>query len=267
MTSENTPLAQALNRLSVSPDDTAVRLAFFEVLSAVELFVLLRHEPQPGGPVDPQVFPLDGVNTVLGFDTEGALSAFAGRAVPYAALPGRVLVSLLAQADPPLGLLVQDGAGQGEMLAPDALRWLSATLSAPAPRRGQERPAGYGAPNLPPQVAAALIPALERRLSGIPGLGDAILASVAWDSGGRGHLLAVTGVPETAQAPLARAVAEALALSGAEAGALDVAFPPAGALSPVAAVGLRLSPVPYSQPVAPAPAPPGSDPTRPPRLK
>jgi len=271
MTDDPTPLEQALCRLAADPQDTALRLAFYETLIAAEVFVLLRSEPAPDGPIHPQVFPLEGVDTVLAFDTEGALAAFAGRAVPYAALPGRVLAGLLAQARPALGLLVQDGAGQGEILLPDALDWLARTLSAPAPVIGLGQAAGYAAPSLPPAVAATLIPALERRLSGIPGLDAAVLAGVAWDSGARGHLLALTGVPEAAQAPLARAVAEALALSGAEAGALDVVFPAPGALAPIAAAGLRLSPAPY---VAPARedggagmAPPGSDPNRPPRLR
>jgi hypothetical protein len=268
MTADPTPLSQALTRMAAQPDQTAPRLGFYEVLSAAEVFVLLTAEPAPGGPIDPQLFPLDGVQTVLAFDAEPALAAFAGRAVPYAALPGRVLVGLLAQADPPVALLVQDGAGQGEWMDAAALRWLTATLAAPAPRATRARPAGYGPPDLPPAVAAALVPALERRLSGIPGLTDAILVGVAWDSGARGHLLAVAGVPEGAQAPLARAVAEALALSGAEAGSLDLVFPPAAALAPIAAQGLRLRPAPFADPApAVAPAPPGSDPARPPRLK
>jgi hypothetical protein len=262
-----TPLGQALARLDAQTDDTTLRLAYYEVLSAAEVFVLLRAEPMGDGPLDPQLFPLDGVETVLAFDSEPALAAFAGRAVPYAALPGRVLVGLLAQASPPLALLVQDGAGHGDLMSPDALAWLAATLAAPAPRAGQGRPAGYGPPDLPAPVQAALVPALERRLSGIPGLTDAILAAVAWDTGARGHLLALAGVPEGAQAPLARAVAEALALSGAEAGSLDVVYPPPAALAPIVAAGLRLSPAPFVPATPPVPGSPGSDPTRPPRLR
>lgn len=262
-----TGLARALDRLSRAPEGAAeaARLALFEALSVSELFVLLRAEAE-GGTIAPQVFDTEAGPTVLAFDTEAALADFAGQAVAYAALPGRVLAGMLAEAGG-TALLVQAGAGQGELMPPATLAWLAARLTGPAPRAAEGVARGYGPPRLAPGLLAVLVPALERRLSGIPGLEAAVLASVAWAEGGEGHLLALGGVAEAAQAPLARSVAEALEFSGMD-GGLDVVFPPAGALAPIAAVGLRLSPAPWVAPEArPAPAAPGMDPSRPPKLR
>jgi len=260
-----TPLALALARLAAAPDRTEARLAFHAALSAAELCVWLAAEPE-GDRLAPQVFDLDSGPTVLAFDDEATLAGFAGGAVPYAALPGRVLVAMLAEAGD-LSLLVQAGDA-AELMPPSALDWLARTLSAPAPQPGQDRALGYGPPDLPAPVLAALVPVLERRLSGVPGLSGAVLASARWEAGGRGHLLALAGLPVAAEAPLARAVAEALELSGAGLEALDVVFPAPEAMGRIEAVGLRLAPAPFAPPADPAPpAAPGSDPARPPRLR
>lgn len=258
-----TPLALALDRLSAG-EGTPARLALFEALAASEVFVLLETEAE-GGTIRPQVFALEGGPTVLAFDTEAALAGFAGRAVAYAALPGRVLAPMLAGAG--LSLLVQSGAGAGELMPPAALDWLAERLAAPAPAAAEGVPQDYGPPRIAPGVLAVLVPALERRLSGIPGLEAAVLAAVRWAGGGQGHLLALAGVAAVAQAPLARAVAEALEFSGAE-GGLDVVFPPPAAMAAIAAAGLRLNPAPWVDPEArPEPAAPGMDPDRPPKLR
>ncbi len=119
-------------------------------------------------------------------------------------------------------------------------------------------------------MLALLVPALERRLSGMPGLGRAVLAGVHWRGGGQGHALAMSGLPEAAQAPVARAVAEALELSGIEAGMLDVVFPPDAAMALILATGVALAPAPWIAPDDQIVTPgenPGLDPGKPPRLR
>lgn len=266
------PLSAALARLAADPQDTSARLAFHAALSAAELCVWLATEAE-GDRLDPQVFALEDGPTVLAFDSEATLAGFAGQAVPYAALPGRVLVGMLAGAGN-LSLLVQDDSGAAELMPPEALDWLARTLSGPAPRAGQGVARDYGPPDLPGPVLATLVAALERRLSGVPGLTGAVLASVGWAAEGpeapaaRGHLLALSGLPPSAEAPLARAVTEALELSGAALPALDVVFPQPAAMARIAALGLSLAPAPFVPPSEPAPsAPPGGDPARPPRLR
>ena len=269
----DTELNAAMRRLSSAPEDgaedSAARLAFHAELSRAEIFVLLTAE-STGGTLEPQVFDLSDVRAVLAFDSELRLAEFAGTAAAYAALPGRVLVAMLAEAPEGLSLLVNPDTPHAALLPPEALGWLADTLAAPPPAEGQATPEAFAAPDLPEAIRAPLVTALERRLAGTPGLTGAVLAAVQWQGGARGHVLALAGLPEAAQPPVARAVAEALALSGLESGALDVVFPPERAMAAIAAVGLALAPAPYALPdeqvVAPG-ANPGLDPSSPPRLR
>ncbi|MFN4100789.1 MAG: SseB family protein [Pararhodobacter sp.] len=272
-----TELEQAMRRLAAAEEDSAgqstARLAFHAELSRAEVFVLLDAEVS-GDTMKPRVFDLSDVRAVLAFDSEMRLAGFAGGAAAYAALPGRVLVTLLAEAGEGLSLMLNADAPDAALLTPDVLAWLAATLSAPAPAEGEGVPEGFAAPSLPASVLDLLVPALERRLSGTPGLAQTVLAAVQWQGGARGHVLALGGLPEAAQAPAARAVAEALALSGLEAGSLDVVFPTGRALGAIAAVGLTLAPAPFSMPedqvIRPGDTPganPGMDPQRPPKLR
>ncbi len=267
-----TALDEAMRRMAVMPDDTTARLAFHAELSRAEVFVLLESEVV-GDQMIPRVFDLSDGRAVLAFGSEMQLADFAGDAAAYAALPGRVLVTMLASATEPLALLLGPDLEHAAFLAPEALIWLDQTLSAPAPDESQATPERFTAPNLPPTVLQLLIPALERRLSGLPGLDAVILAGAEWQGGAKGHVLAIAGLPESAQAPIARAVVEALSLSGLEAGALDVIFPPTVAMQTLTAVGLALAPAPFTMPdeqiINPetAGANPGFDPNRPPKLR
>ena len=266
-------LDAAMRRLAAAPEDSPAeieaRLTFHAELSRAELFVLLDTEVS-GGTMAPRVFDLSDMRAVLAFDSELRLAGFAGEAAAYAALPGRVLVNMLVASGEGLALLVNADAEEAQLMGPEALDWLAATLAAPAPTEGQAVPEGFAPVNLPPAVRMPLVAALERRLSGMPGLQKTVLAGVQWQGGGRGHVLALSGLPESAQPAVARAVAEALALSGLEGGALDVIFPPERAMAAIAAIGLALSPAPFAMPedqlVNPG-ANPGLDPARPPRLR
>ncbi|MFZ1510949.1 MAG: SseB family protein, partial [Tabrizicola sp.] len=95
-----------------------------------------------------------------------------------------------------------------------------------------------------------------------------VLAGVVYKDGRRGHLLALLDTVAGAEGPLARAMNEALVFSGIEAGELDVVFLAAGSSSAraMARVGLRFDlPQPEVQDMAPAA--PGMDPARPPKLR
>ncbi|MFN3954844.1 MAG: SseB family protein [Pararhodobacter sp.] len=273
------PLDTAAAQMQAVPDDLPARLRFHAELAAAELFVLLETEAE-GGRLRPQVFDLSEGRAVLAFDSELRLAEFAGAAVPYAALPGRVLVAMLAAGSgdaADLSLLLNAGAAQAELLPPAALRWLAQTLAGARTVEAEGRAVSFGPVALPAAALDLLRPALERRLRGMPGLNAAVLASVIWQSGARGHVLALGGVATAARGALARAVAEALEFSGLEAGALDVIYPEAAALALIAARGLALAPAPYVAPLAGTTAgttagtasrsAPGMDPARPPRLR
>lgn len=264
---------QAMRAMAAAPEDTTARLVFHAELSRAELFVLLEAEVA-GDRMVPRVFDLSDGRAVLAFGSEMELAGFAGGAAAYAALPGRVLVSMLARSEVPLALLIGPDLAHAAFVAPEALRWLDRTLAAAAPSEAQATPERFTAPDLPQSVLALLIPALERRLSGMPGLDAVVLAGARWQGGARGHVLALSGLPEAAQAPVARAVVEALSLSGLEAGGVDVIFPPDPAMQSLRAVGLVLAPAPFRpstdqivSPDSPPGANPGLDPDRPPKLR
>ena len=261
-----TPIDTAHAAMVARPQDDAARLAFFERLADAELVLMLTAEPE-GEQIAPELFAVQGGRFVLAFDAEERLAAFAGRPVPYAALPGRVIAALAAGQGIGLGLNL--GAGSETLLGPDELGWLAEVLEhGPAQAEGRIR--AYHPPDAPDRLVQALAAKLARAAG---------LARAAWlvgttdAGGGRGHLLAFDGARPEAQPALARAVHEALVFSGIEAGALDVTFlpeadpEPSPAAARIARVALRLDIPEPPRPEPATPAAPGTDPDRPPRLR
>lgn len=259
-----TPLDAAHAAMAAAPRDDAARLAFYGLLAGTELFVMLDSD-DPGDSVTPALFQVEEGRYLLAFDLEERLSAFAGRVAPYAALPGRGLVQMIAGQG--IGIAFNADLPSAVLIPPDAVDWLAETLTA-APERTEARPLAFHPPeNLPP----ALLAALDARLAASAGLArHAHLAGVTWDSGARGHVLVIEDALPAARAALAAAVQEALVFSGVEFGWLDVTFLAAGdpALAALAGTALRLDlPQPPFRPETAAPAAPGMDPDRPPRLR
>ncbi len=260
-----TPLDHAHLATEQDPDDIPARMQFYARLTEGELFVLLEREAQ-GDQIAPRLFPLDDGPIVLAFDLESRLSDFTGMPAPYAAMSGRVLVQMLAQ-DGTLGLGLNLGdAPSARVLPPEVLAWLADTLSeAPSEMDAQitELRAPHGLPDL---LLGALDNAL-RRMAGLARL--AYLAGAVFDGGRRGHVLAFVDTVEGAEPSLARAVQNALALSGLDAGALDVTFIAANDLraADFARVGLRVD-LPAAEVGAKVDVTaPGMDPGKPPRLR
>lgn len=249
----------------------AAALQFYHILAETPLILLLQTEAE-GESLAPQTFDLPSGPIVLGFDSEERLAAWAAGqgqgAVPYAQLPGRVLAELVAgQAGLSLGLNFGAGTDSEMVLPHEAMVWLAEMLQA-APQEGAAQIAQVLPLGAPPQ---ALLAALSRGLAGAGGLAEAaVLARVAYQTGGQAHVLAFFGAAQGAEAPLARAVAGALAFSGLEAAALDVIFPPSGRM----ATALRTQGLPLSLPAAPlppqssaTPRAPGMDKDAPPILR
>lgn len=259
-----TPLDDAHAAMEAAPDDDAARLRFYERLADGEMFLLLAEEAV-GENMTPQVYDLEEGAFVLIFDQEERLSEFVGEAAPYAALPGRVIAGLLAGQG--IGLGVNLGVAPSSMLIPaNAVDWLSETLGH-GPSELEARPEEF----LPPKgLPDALLTALDGKLARAAGLArGAYLAAVRYDDGRRGHMLAFINAVEGAEGALARAANEALTFSGVEAGEMDVTF--LAAHDPVAAVmarvGLRFDLPEPEQPVRAAPAAPGMNPDKPPKLR
>lgn len=257
----DTPLALALEGLAAAPDDPAARMRVYARLADSELVLLLEREAEATS-IAPRVFDLEAGRFALVFDSDARLAGFCGAAAPYAAMPGRALVAMLAGQG--VGLSVNPGDDATQLLPAEAVDWLADTLDH-APRPVRARPETLGPPTDAP---AALLSSLDAALARSAGLArSAYLAGVGHDDTGAGLLLAFVDTPEPAQPALARAVNEALTFSGLSDTALDVAFVTADdAVVPrLVRVALRFE---IPEPEVPdAPAAPGHDPERPPRLR
>ncbi len=262
MTDIVTLLDAAHAAVSAEPENEALRLRFFERLADGEMVLLLEREAE-GETLEPKVFDLEDGPVVLVFDREERLASFTGGIAPYAALPGRVIAGLLKGQG--IGMGVNLGVAPSSMLLPpEALDWLAETLDG-GPEEVEAQPEEFLAPSVPDTVIAAL----DAKLARAGGLAmAALLAGVVYRDGRRGHLLAVLDAAEGSEGALARAMREALVFSGIEAGELDVVFLSSGAAAAqaMARVALRFDlPEPQVQDLAPAA--PGMDPSRPPKLR
>ena len=242
-------------------DSDADRAAFYARLSDSELMLLLEAEAM-GDQIIPQVFPVEGDSFVLVFDTEERLTEFVGGSAPYAAVSGKTIVEMLAGQG--IGLGVNLTVAPSETLLPaSAVDWLHTQLQT-KPSEGEDKPQDIAPPNLPEEIVVAV----DAKLAGAVGLAkSAYLVAVTYESGAKGHLLAIIDAVHGAEGALSQAIAEALHFADVEGAALDVAFfdHADGMAATLAKQGLRFD---VPQPDAPvAPIAPGSDPTKPPRLK
>lgn len=268
--SEETTIDRAHAAMEAAPEDDAARMGFYQVLADGELYLLLAGEPE-GGQIEPELLEMDGERYALIFDTDWRLSAFTeehlpGQALPYAALPGRVIASMLAGQKTGLGLNL--GVAPSSILIPDgALSWLASTLTA----EPEEVDRPITALEAPGSVPDTLLPALIAKLAPSGGLAmAAYLATARYGDGTSGPIVAFTAPLAGAEAALAGAVQEALIFTGIEDFSLEVGFfAPTGPEAKVLAREGERIPLPRSEPPEPpaAPVPPGSDPTKPPRLK
>ncbi len=273
-----TPLDMAHEAMEADPSDDAARLRFYQRLADAELFLLLRHEPS-GEVLDPEVLEVNNEDTAnidrfaLVFDSEDRLGSFAaqykGDAMPYAALPGRVIAAMLAGQGVGLALNL-DVAPSSILIPAAAMSWLSDTLShEPAP--GEGTLIGIAPPTGLPD---ALITGLEEKLISATGLAShAVFVKGRYADQREGWLLAFIDAMPGAEAALARATQEALIFSGTDLASVDVAF--FAGSDPICEhldhMGLRydfpdLDELEQEEEVS-APVPPGSDPNKPPILK
>ena len=264
-----TPLDRAHAAMIADMDDPARRAAFLEELAASGLFILLKEEAR-GGAIDPQLTEADGRRLVLAFDREERLAAFIREPAPNAALPGRMLVEMLAGRG--IGILLNPGVAPSQwIIEPEAVDWLAGVLSSALPSAGEGRILRFLPP---PPLAPELLARLDVRLARAGGLARAAwLVGVAHEGGGEGALLVFVDPLAGSEAALARAIAESLAFSDVSDPALDVAFLESGdpRLEEIARHGLRIE-LPAvkhgaAERLTPPAAPPGSDPEKPPRLR
>ncbi|MCW1919529.1 SseB family protein [Rhodobacter sp. KR11] len=241
----------------------AEALAFWRAFADAELFLVLEEEGI-GATITPRTFDLSSGPLLLVFDSEERLGTLSDTPVPYAALPGRVIAAQLAGQGLGLGLNLGTGAASETILPPASVDWLADMLSQAAPQQAQGRIKALAAPRLGQGLAGTLSTLLP------PG-SLAALAAVEYDTGARGHALAVAGLEPSREEGFARAVTEVLAFSGLDAASLDVFFVAADAdiLRRMAEAGQGFAgPAPVEAPgQARSSTAPGMDPENPPKLR
>ena len=259
---EQTELDQA--HVAMTQGGDAERLRFYECLADSHLIVALEREPV-GDNISPELFETEEGRFVLVFDREDRLVQFTGKVTPYAGLTGRVLMQMLGGQG--IGLALNPEVAPSSILIPaQAIDWLNETLA-----KAPDRVAARVVTCLPPaQLPEALYGAVAAKLANAPGLADvAWLVDATYDDEGKGRFLAIVGAHPGAEAALAKAVAEALNFTGADAGDLDVGFftPLDPLVSMMARVGRKIE-IPKVQAQRPEKrAAPGSDPDKPPILR
>lgn len=236
-----------------APADLRARI--LSRLVDTELFLALRTEPA-ADQADILVFDIGAGQSAMACDTEERLSAFMGGAVPYAAMPGRVLAATLSREK--LSLLLNPGEPSEMLLEADSLDWLGRALDSALVSKDLGREARLTAPQ--PEVVAELITPLSQRLADMAGLATAAaLVGAQWPDGRRSHALFLGGTTEGHRDALAKAMAEFFAFLPQIDGGLDIAFAE-GAL-PVEGVLFDIP-----EPAKPE-APARRDPNAPPRLR
>lgn len=253
-----TPLDLAFRAQQADPADAMLRLRFHERILDAELVLLLAAEATADR-AEPEVYDLADGRFVLAFDRDDRLAAFLGAPAAFAALAGRRLVAMLAGQG--VGLALNLGAPSATLLSAEAVVWL-AVMAGQGPAEAAARPIGYGAPDAPQALLAALGPKLAAMADLIE---TACLVEARYAEAHARLLLALGGVPEPARASVAAAVAEAVRFTGLDALALDVTFldPGAPGRAAIERAGLQLE---LPMPTTPERRGPGMDPGRPPRL-
>ena len=262
---ETTALDAAHARMESAPEDDAARLAYHAALADTPLWLLLEAEAE-GDAIRPRLAETGEGSLVLAFDSEDRLAAFARGIAPQAAMPGRALIGMLAGQGIGLGLNI--GVAPSETVLPSVMvDWLAGILTAAPEEQNDAQPEALMPPDPLPEP---LLRALDARLARAAGLADcAYLAGMRYADGRNAHMLAVIGAPAGAERAIAGAVAEAVRFGGDDAPGLDVAFlaPGDAMIARLEAVGLRIDLPEPPDPAPGTPAPPGSDPGKPPILR
>ncbi len=259
----DTPLDAAHAAMMAAPDDDTARLRFYERMADAELYLLLEDEPE-GDQINPRVMDSEGAQYLLAFDRAQRLAQYAGDAASYVALSGRNVAAMLEGQ--PLGIALNVDVAPSAILLPEtAVDWLRETLTHTAAEVEAKIESVLPPKGLPEQ----LITAIDEKLATATGMAaNAWLVGVAYEGGGRGHLLAFIDAIPRAQDALVRAASEALTFSGIEAGAMDVGFfnHTDATVAKLMKVGLRFD-LPQMETLQKTPRLPGGDGDAPPILK
>lgn len=237
---------------------------FHQHLMISEMFLALEEAPSAWAKsVTPLLFPVEGVEYAVAFDSSARLAEFVGGDAPFIELSGRAVLELLGASG--LGLGVNLASGEGErLLSPEIIAWLLTQLERAAETQTIEELRFAPPARLPDEV----LEAIDARGAAMAGWADAVyLASAEVAGGGWRNVIVFVGADDRYEAPIVEAIREVVALSEIADFALDVSFlgvQDAG-LERLSNFGLKIDlPVPEQPDMVSAP---GRDPLKPPRLR
>ena len=216
---DNSRLEVLAKELLHFPVNQRTRMQFFNAFLDSELCLLLREEAGKKT-ISPIVACCNGIKHVLVFNSEDNLAEYSKKVVPYAALSGRVIVDMLARAN--LGVTFNFAMPSKELvLTAGEITWLN-EIVAETPYTHEARPKvffplGEGSVKLNSILIEKLLSAAELATS-------FWLVGVEYDDQSQGVLLIIIDARKGAEAPLAKAAMEAVALSGLESLPFDVSF-------------------------------------------
>ncbi|MFV0475877.1 MAG: SseB family protein [Pikeienuella sp.] len=255
-----TPLDRAWTRAAAPEAGDAEMAAYYEIFAAAELFLAIEPGSLEAEAQTPLLFPVEGAETALVFDTEARLADFIGEGAAHLALSGRAVIAMFAGGGAQLGVNLGE-APSAAILPAAAVDWAARALDQPieietAARRTLSPPRDAG---------AALLARIDARLAAIgPALEE------AWLCGAEGGLLLVVALADpAAERAIVAALAETARFAGDDGAAFDIAVmrPGEPGLESVRKVGFGFEIAAPAASVSVASAGPGMDPAQPPKLR
>jgi len=172
-----TPIDIAFSEMEANESNDNARLRFYERLIDCELFMLLEAESD-GQSIKPDLFEVENEQVALVFDKEDRLADFSNSIVPFVALSGRTIISLIEGKNISLGLNLSV-AVSSIILPPNVISWMAKTIS-----KGPTLSEAKIKEVLPPRtLPESVVSALDTKLATMVGYADiAYLAEVIYDN-------------------------------------------------------------------------------------
>ncbi|MEM7270982.1 MAG: SseB family protein [Pseudomonadota bacterium] len=253
-----TPLDLAWIAAEAAHAGDAGMARYYDIFAATEFHLLIDAETLGSGAPQPQLFPVEGVDTALIFDTETRLAAFAEGGA-HLTLTGRAVVGMFAGAGVQLGVNLGD-APSATILPAEAVDWAASALRQPIEAADAET----ASLTIPRGVMPDMLMALDQKLAA---MGAAV--AEGWLCGlGRGLILCLVLRTPRAEQQVVAAMAETARFHGGDKAAFDIAVlsPSDPKLEAARRVGLGFQPADPADAIKIERAAPGMDPSKPPKL-
>ena len=160
---DETPLDHAWTAAADEAAGEGGMARYYDVFAATELFLLIDPATlEGGGAPQPTLFPVDGADTALVFDTEARLADFVEDGAAHLTLSGRAVIGMFAGSGVQLGVNLGDAPSATILPAP-AIDWAAEALRQPIEAALDQSVTL----TLPRGVLPTLLTALDAKLAGM----------------------------------------------------------------------------------------------------